>query len=86
MNNSGSGNKAVAAQVQALPNNSPITANNQYNSKADPNCPIKAKKKKTGGKQLYHLPGDLSYKRIKADLCFKTEEEAQSAGFIKSPM
>lgn len=38
----------------------------------------------TGGKKIYHMPGGASYKIVKPEMCFKTEDEAKNAGFIKS--
>ncbi|MDN5305299.1 MAG: competence protein ComEC, partial [Fusobacteriaceae bacterium] len=33
------------------------------------------------GEKIYHIPGDPWYDRTKAEVWFKTEAEAQSAGF-----
>ncbi len=75
--------KLASTKPVSLPNNSPITVYNQKKADADPTCPIKAKDPKKG-KKIYHVPGGLSYKRIKADKCFKTEDEAIAAGFTKA--
>ncbi len=37
----------------------------------------------TSGK-IYHIPGGRSYKIVKPEQCFNTEEEAVSAGFRKA--
>lgn len=65
-------------------NNSPIRSYNQYKKiEIDANCPVKAKKKKTGT-SFYHLPGSISYKRLKPSDCFKNEADAKAAGFVKA--
>lgn len=46
-------------------------------------CPVKGNIS-SGGRKLYHIPGGSFYKRVKAEQCFKTEEEAKAAGFQKS--
>ncbi|WP_231293871.1 sunset domain-containing protein [Thermoanaerobacterium thermosaccharolyticum] len=33
------------------------------------------------GERIYHLPGDPWYDRTKAEAWFKTESEAQAAGY-----
>ena len=38
----------------------------------------------TGGKKIYHMPGGALYKIVKPEQCFRTEAEAQAAGFVKS--
>lgn len=38
----------------------------------------------TSGSRVYHLPGGSFYNRTKAEACFKTESEAQAAGFRKA--
>ena len=48
-------------------------------------CPIRASKPKKGKIAYYHVPGDLSYNKIKNPICFKTEQDAISAGYKKSP-
>jgi pectate lyase len=52
-------------------------------AKNDANCIVKAKKKATGT-SLYYVAGDISYNRVKQTDCFKTEAEAQAAGFKKA--
>lgn len=39
---------------------------------------------KPNGEKIYHVPGGKMYKVVKAEVIFKTEEEAQKAGFKKS--
>lgn len=34
--------------------------------------------------KIYHIPGGSFYNRVKPELCFNTEAEAQAAGFRKS--
>jgi hypothetical protein len=38
----------------------------------------------SGKNKIYHLPGGSFYNRTVAESCFKTEAEAQAAGFRKS--
>ncbi len=38
----------------------------------------------SGGKKTFHVPGGSFYDRTNAEICFNTEQEAISAGFIKS--
>jgi hypothetical protein len=38
----------------------------------------------SAGKKVYHVAGGAFYKRVKPEQCFTTEDEALSAGFIKS--
>ena len=33
------------------------------------------------GERIYHLPGQVNYDRIEAEMLFETEEQAQAAGF-----
>lgn len=47
------------------------------------NCSIKGNISSTG-KKTYHLPGGAFYKRTTAEQCFDTEQDAISAGFVKS--
>lgn len=63
-------------------NNSAIKPYNQT-IRIDKSCPIRAK---LNSKKIliYHLPGQSVYSRIKDFECFKTEEEAQEAGYVKA--
>ena len=38
----------------------------------------------SGGKKIYHIKGGASYKAVKPEMCFNTEEEAKAGGFVKS--
>lgn len=38
----------------------------------------------SAGRKIYHIPGGASYKTVKPEQCFKTESEAQVAGFVKA--
>lgn len=39
---------------------------------------------KPNGEKIYHLPDGRFYDKVKAEVMFKTEEDAQKAGFVKS--
>jgi hypothetical protein len=58
-------------------------ANTKKPAQADLNCPIKGKRN-TKGDQIYHIPGGLSYNRVKPTKCFKTEEEAKADGYKRA--
>ena len=62
---------------------SPTTGAVAVVPKVDQSCVVKAKKKTTGT-SLYYIAGNISYNRVKATDCFKTEAEAQAAGFKKA--
>jgi hypothetical protein len=51
---------------------------------AEKACPVKGKINAKGAK-TYHLPGGMFYARTKPTECFKTEIDAQSAGYKRSP-
>jgi len=36
------------------------------------------------GVKIYHVVGGASYKRVKPEQCFATEEQAKAAGFVKA--
>ncbi|MBI5530359.1 MAG: hypothetical protein HY918_02555 [Candidatus Doudnabacteria bacterium] len=38
----------------------------------------------SSAKKIYHIAGGAFYKTVKPEQCFKTEAEAQAAGFVKS--
>ena len=38
----------------------------------------------SGGSKVYHIKGGSFYNRVKPEMCFKTEDQAHVAGFIKS--
>jgi hypothetical protein len=44
-------------------------------------CPEKHPIKGNTSSRIYHLPGEPSYERTIAEICFATEEDAQLAGF-----
>lgn len=46
-------------------------------------CPVKGNKN-AKGEQIYHIPGGLSYNRVKGTVCFETEAEAKAAGYRKA--
>jgi hypothetical protein len=52
-------------------------------AQVDTECPVKGKKN-AKGEQIYHIPGGLSYNRVKPTKCFKTEEEAKADGYKKA--
>lgn len=45
-------------------------------------CPIKGNI--SGNNKIYHIIGGAFYERTQEEMCFNSETEAQSAGFIKS--
>jgi hypothetical protein len=46
-------------------------------------CPVKGNRN-TKGEQIYHIPGGLSYNRVKGTTCFQNEAEANAAGYRKA--
>ncbi|GAC1412590.1 MAG: hypothetical protein NVSMB66_1990 [Candidatus Doudnabacteria bacterium] len=64
-------------------NNTPITLYGQHKLViVDPKCPVKGKVSKR--KKVYHLAGDLWYKKLKKVRCFRDESAAVKAGFVKA--
>lgn len=47
-------------------------------------CFGKIKGNISGASRVYHVVGQTSYKSVQAELCFKTEKDALTAGFRKS--
>lgn len=50
----------------------------------DPATCTKIKGNIGSGGLIYHIPGGSSYKIVKAEKCFNTEDEAKTAGFRKA--
>ena len=73
-------NNSVEATDQApLLNNS----QNLGSAQSSTDCQIKGNINSKGSK-IYHIPGGAFYKQTNAEQCFTTEEQAKTAGFIKS--
>ena len=69
---------ATKAQVQGVQ----TTTLNVAQTTAPETCTVKGNISKDS--KIYHVLGGSFYNRVKPELCFKTEAEAQAAGFRKS--
>ena len=58
-----------------------LAAGNWVEGDGSPNCPDEFPIKGNANSRIYHLPGEPSYERTIAELCFATEEDAAAAGY-----
>jgi len=58
-----------------------LAAGNWVEGDGTPSCPDDFPIKGNANSRIYHLPGESSYERTIAELCFATEEDAAAAGY-----
>jgi flagellar basal body-associated protein FliL len=76
-------NKALQTQAQPQTENADSVLKPTKTETVKSDCLIKGNIA-SGGKKIYHLKTGAYYQKVKAEMCFNTEDEAKQAGFTKS--